>query len=63
MLAFAYGQVVRWISRGGDDAYWSTLMAGIDGTVLLADPRPIDMPHEDAALSDYASMAAPDRAE
>ena len=47
---------------GDDDAYWSTLMAGIDGTVLLADPRPIDTPHEGAAPSDYTSMAAPDRA-
>lgn len=63
VLAFTYGQIVQWIATGDDNAYWSTLMAGIDGTVLLADPRPRDTPHDGAATTDYASMAAPPRAE
>lgn len=61
VLAFAYGQIITWVSGGAADTYWSTTLAGIDGTVLLADPRPVGVPHPRPALHDYASAVAPDQ--
>ncbi len=61
-LAFTYGEVLQWVATGDDNDYWSALMAGIDGIVLLADPLPITTRHEGAAAADYGAMQAPDRA-
>ncbi len=62
LLAFTFGQILHWVATGDDRIYWSTMLAGIDGTVLLADPRPIGTPHDQAAPADYVAVQAPDRA-
>ncbi len=58
VLAFTHGEVVRWMTTGDERVYWSTVLAGIDGTVLLADPRGVDQPHPEPA-EDYAGMPLP----
>lgn len=59
VLTFTYGQSVQWIPTGDDSAYWSTLMAGIDGAVVLADARPRETPHDLPAPADCATMTPP----
>ena len=59
VLTFTYGQIVQWIATGDDRAYRSTLMAGIDGAVVLADARPRETPHDVPGPADCATMTPP----
>ena len=59
ILSYTYGQVVQWLGTQDEQAYWSTLLAGIDGAVLLADPRPVGDPHPDPAPRDYDAAVVP----
>jgi AcrR family transcriptional regulator len=60
IVAFTTGQVVHWVATGDERSYWSTVLAGVDGTVLLADPRPRSEPHPQPAPLDYANAPLPD---
>ena len=59
ILAFTHGEVIRWMATGDEQVYWSTVLAGIDGTVLLADPRPPGQPHPEP-VEDYEGMPLPE---
>lgn len=59
ILAYTYGVVVQWLATSDEQAYWSTALAGVDGAVLLADPRPADDAHAVPAPRDYASVTVP----
>jgi anaerobic selenocysteine-containing dehydrogenase len=60
ILSFTNGQMLHWMQTGDEHIYWSTVLAGIDGTVLLADPRPLGEPHPEPAPLDYANVPVPD---
>lgn len=62
VVSFVRGQVMRWVELRDERVYWSTMLAGIDGTVLLADPRPSDQPHPVPPPMDYGNDAVPARA-
>jgi len=60
ILSFTNGQTLHWIETGDEHTYWATVLAGIDGAVLLADPRPRDEPHLEPTPRDYANVPVPD---
>lgn len=60
ILSFTNGQMLRWLETGDERTYWETVLAGIDATVLLADPRPLGEPHPEPAPLDYANVPLPD---
>jgi AcrR family transcriptional regulator len=60
ILSFTNGQMLHWMQTGDEHVYWATVLAGIDGTVLLADPRPLGEPHPEPAPLDYANVPVPD---
>jgi AcrR family transcriptional regulator len=59
ILAYTFGQLVQWLATRDQQAYWSTLLAGIDGAVLLADPRPAGEPHPGPTPRDYEGVVFP----
>lgn len=59
LLSYTYGVVVQWLATRDEQAYWSTVLAGIDGAVLLADPRPAGQAHAAPAPRDYGSVTVP----
>lgn len=59
ILSYTFGQVVQWLGTRDEQAYWSTILAGIDGAALLADPRPVDEPHPEPTPRDYGSAPVP----
>ena len=51
-----YGLTMAWVATGDEEGWWEAATAGVEAITLLADPRPIGVPH-----APYRPPPVPDR--